>query len=106
MNRLKRTLLYAAVGAAVVLGTAGCKRDVSLEPKSKLEYTVKAEEAPAVKQESPTYCPLTELEKSCDEFSKQLDETIDALEEAMEFEAEYQKEMAKLAAEELAARGK
>ena len=106
MNRLKRTLLYAAVGAAVVLGTAGCKRDVSLEPKSKLEYTVKTEETPAVKQENPTYDPLKELEKSYSDFEKQLDQTIEALEEAMEFEEEFQKEMTKLAAEELAQRGK
>ena len=108
MKAIQKIRLYAAAGA-VLLGTAlGCgKKESPLEYNLKAEPKVEHVEQRTLDTKGPeSICAqaLTDLADSYTKFNEQLDATSTALEDAIAFEKEYKTEMAKLDAEEKAAK--
>ena len=116
MKTIQKIALYAAAGALLVSGALGCgKKESPMQTESALEYSLKTEpKVERVEQhtldtkgpESICAQALTDLADSYTKFSERLDDTSEALEDAIAFEKEYQTEMAKLDEEERLLEGK
>lgn len=106
MKTIQKIVLYAAAGAALL---GGCKREVNT-PEYLPEHRIESAEP------SDNYKPsgffynqqksLDDLADSSEKFSKQLDATFRALDEAVRFDKECEKELAELDREEAKLRDK
>jgi len=106
MKIIPKIVLYAAAGAALL---GGCKREVNTPeymPESKIEQSAEPEQ---YRQPGFFYNQqkaLDDLADSSEKFSKQLDATFRALDEAVRFDKECEKELAELDREEAKLRDK
>lgn len=109
MKTIQKIILYTAAGAAL-LSSVGCKREVDTQYRPEPQIEQKIESPSEAYEESGFFYnqqkALEDLADSSEKFSRQLDATFKAFDEAIRFDKECEEELAKLDKEEAELRNK